>query len=532
MSIKRFFSATARDAMRQVRAELGDEAVILSNRAVEGGVEVIASGEDDVRSMIARTPSSRPEGNQAGAGTGAARATAATAAAAATASVPANHAAPAAHRAHAAATAPASLAGLARAAFAAAPRKAAGPSQLSMTQPSMAHPANGAAQSAVAEPFAQFVQRTGASKSRTAADLAEASAHPSAALAHGMASYPGEQTQMMAEIQQVKSILQEQMGALAWRETASRRPLQARLTAQMLAAGFSPLLARAFADRLPVDFDGSQANLWLHETLIRNIQTAEAGAHMVEKGGVYAFVGPTGVGKTTTAAKLAAACVLSHGAAGLGLITVDNYRIGAEDQLRAYGNILGVTVHTAHDQRTLADLVALMRDKHLVLIDTVGMGQRDPRLPAQLRMLDIPRVERVLFLNAGAQAENLEDVIGVYGGSTSAPATAGNSTGAQLLGQRPGRATKVIVSKIDEAVKYGAVLDCLIRHKLQMQYVTNGQRVPEDLHRANPQYLVHRAMKHRPEASFALEETDVPLMLFAGGGAGDAARNARTARHA
>jgi flagellar biosynthesis protein FlhF len=163
--------------------------------------------------------------------------------------------------------------------------------------------------------------------------------------------------------------------------------------------------------------------------------------------------------------------------------------------LRAYGKILGVPVHTARDAQSLADLIASMRDKHLVLIDTVGMGQRDSRLIEQMQMLSSPSIERVLFLNASAQGETLDDVVRLYGGPG------------------PRRAMKVIVSKIDEAVKFGFVLDCLIRHKLELQYVTNGQKVPEDIHPANPQYLVHRALKHRSASAFFLGDTEIPLVL-------------------
>jgi len=231
---------------------------------------------------------------------------------------------------------------------------------------------------------------------------------------------------------------------------------------------------------------------------------------MIDRGGVFALLGPTGVGKTTTAAKLAARCVVKFGAKSLGLITIDSYRVGAEDQLRAYGKILGVTVHTARDAQSLADLIALMRDRHLVLIDTVGMGQRDSRLGELMQMLKSPAIEPVLFLNASAQAETLDDVVRCYGGP------------------RPRQGRKVIVSKLDEAVKYGFVLDCAIRHKLSIQCLTNGQRVPEDLHPANAQYLVHRALRPQAAQAFALPDADIPLVLSTtGAGAKSAARAGR-----
>jgi flagellar biosynthesis protein FlhF len=468
MSVKRFFSTTSREAIMQVRAELGDEAIILSNRDVDGGVEVIASAHDDIAALIDRTPrAARPAPG-----------------------APADLAAlPTMAR-----VAQAAQAKLAKAAAPGAPRRAPAEARVFKS-----------GEAPAAESFAHFVQRKAGS--RTAPAVPAPSPKPAAPPPVTVARSEPE-AQMMAEIQQVKSILQEQMGVLSWRETATRRPLQARQIAHMLSAGFSPALARAIADQLPADYDDARAAAWLRASLIRNLAAAPAESGLVDRGGVYALVGPTGVGKTTTAAKLAARCVVKNGARSLGLITVDNYRIGAEDQLRVYGKILGVTVHTAHDAQTLADLLALMRDKHLVLIDTVGMGQRDSRLAAQLQMLNSPNIESVLFLNASAQGETLDDVVRLYGG------------------EGPRRTAKVIMSKIDEAVKYGFALDCIIRHQLEMQYVTNGQRVPEDLHPANPQYLVHRALKHGAAPAYSLDDADIPLVLFA-----PAARPAATAAH-
>jgi flagellar biosynthesis protein FlhF len=489
MSVKRFFSATSRDAIKQVRAEMGDEAVILSNQKVDGGVEVIASAHNDIAALIDRSP--RRE------------------APAATVSP-----APEAPAAPEAKGDPATLTTIARIAQATQAKLAKvaafGSTRRTPAETRVFKPGEVPA----AESFAHFVQRSEVQRSEEfrAVPVAPPQRKPVAApqeatrrnetnapnvsnLLNASNETDSSNLQLVAEIQQMKSILQEQMGVMSWNETATRRPLQAKQVSQMLSAGFSPALARALADKLPADYNDAQASNWLHDSLLRNLQVSPVASDLVDRGGVYALVGPTGVGKTTTAAKLAARCVLKNGARSLGLITVDNYRIGAEDQLRAYGKILGVTVHTAHDAQTLADLIALMRDKHLVLIDTVGMGQRDSRLAAQIQMLNSPSIEPVLFLNASAQGETLEDVVRLYGGQ----------------GHR--RTTKVILSKIDEAVKFGFALDCVIRHKLQIQYVTNGQRVPEDLHPANAKYLVHCALKHRAAPAFALDDADIPLVL-------------------
>ena len=471
MSVKRFFSTSSREAIKQVRAELGDEAVILSNREVNGGVEVIASAPDDIAALIDRTPAVARQ----------------------TVVEPKS---------------PPSMPTIARIAHAAQAKLARAASSVTAkrTQPETNVFKPG--EVPVTESFAHFVQRSVDSRAARAepvkvpavsvspiSPVSPAATRTPALVAPETVARSEPDSRIMAEILQATSMLQEQMGALSWRETALRRPLQAKQISLMLSAGFSPALARTLADKLPVDYNEAQAERWLHDSLSRNLHVAPAKSEMVDRGGVYALVGPTGVGKTTTAAKLAARCVVKYGAKSLGLITVDSYRIGAEDQLRAYGKILGVTVHTARDAQTLADLIAMMHDKHLVLIDTVGMGQRDSRLIEQLQMLSAPSIERVLFLNASAQGETLDDVVSLYSGQ----------------GHR--RISKVIVSKIDEAVKYGFVLDCMIRHKLEMQYMTNGQRVPEDMHPANAQYLVHRALKHRAVAAFSLDDTEIPLVL-------------------
>jgi flagellar biosynthesis protein FlhF len=220
------------------------------------------------------------------------------------------------------------------------------------------------------------------------------------------------------------------------------------------------------------------------------------GAGLVDGGGILALVGPTGVGKTTTVAKLAAECAVKHGAARLALVTTDTYRIGAVDQLRIYGSILRVPVFAIRNEAELRATLHELRTRHLVLIDTVGMSQRDRRLADQVALLSgtARRVQRVLLLSAVAQASVLDDVVRAY-------------RGADLAG--------CILTKIDEALTLGAALDALIRHQLPLHYVANGQRVPEDLHRPNPLYLVERAFRDGAQAA-VLDDGDVPATLAAG----------------
>jgi flagellar biosynthesis protein FlhF len=200
------------------------------------------------------------------------------------------------------------------------------------------------------------------------------------------------------------------------------------------------------------------------------------------------------VGKTTSTAKLAAAFAAKHGAANLGLVTLDAYRVAAHEQLRAYGRILGVPVHTAHDRASLEDLLDLLSGKRMVLIDTAGMAQRDSRTRELLEMLSHRAIQKLLVVNASAQGETIEDQLGAYAAAS---------------------CRGVILSKLDEAVKLGPALDAMIRHKLRVLAVANGQRVPEDWHRLGAAALVQRALKSAAMPAWRVDECDVNL-IFAG----------------
>jgi flagellar biosynthesis protein FlhF len=301
------------------------------------------------------------------------------------------------------------------------------------------------------------------------------------------------------EIRSLRGVLEGQLAGFAWNEMQRREPVKLDLLRQMLTAGFSPFLSRQLLEKMPAGYDAGKGLRWLKAALIHNLRVATPNDDIVERGGVYALVGPTGVGKTTTVAKLAARCTLKHGASGLGLITTDSYRIGAHEQLRIYGRILGVPVYAVKDEADLKLTLSELQRKHLVLIDTVGMSQRDRRVAEQVALLcgAGKGVKRLLLLNASVQSSTMEDVIRAY-------------QGVGMDG--------CILTKTDEAVSIGNALDAMLRHKLTLHYVTNGQRVPEDLHLANPIYLVDRALKSGQEsAHFALQETEYPLMMAAAG---------------
>jgi flagellar biosynthesis protein FlhF len=389
MNVRKFVAKTSREALHMVRNELGEDAVILSNRKLGEDVEIVA--------------------------------------------VP-----------HA------ELAGLEKAREAAPPKQPA-------------------------------VRAVAAAAREEVVPAAQPAVEPAASMQ--------QQQGILSEIKSMRDMLQDQLACLAWSDMQQRQPQKTQLLRDLLNAGFSPALSRQLLERMPADGDMN----WMRLVLENNLRVAEAEDDVVVRGGVYALVGPTGVGKTTTTAKLAARAVVRYGAEQVALITTDSYRIGAYEQLRIYGKILGVEVHAVRDTEDLRLTLSALKRKHLVLIDTIGMGQRDGRVPGQSEMLDACGAKRLLLLNATSGGDTLDDVVNTYGG-------------AGVIG--------CIATKLDEAVTLGAVLDVLIRRKLQLHYIANGQRVPEDLHEVNREYLLHRAFKPGARASaFVVNELEFPAVM-------------------
>jgi flagellar biosynthesis protein FlhF len=238
--------------------------------------------------------------------------------------------------------------------------------------------------------------------------------------------------------------------------------------------------------------DVGDEQAWAASVLERNLMTGERELPIEDQGGVFAMIGATGVGKTTSTAKLAAAFATRHGASNLGLITLDAYRLGAHEQLRAYGRILGVPVHTAHDRTTLEDLLELLSAKKMVLIDTAGVAQRDTRTRELLDMLAHPSINKLLVVNTAVQGETIDDVMTSY---------------------RAAACKGIVLSKLDEAVKLAPALDAVIRHKQKIVAVANGQRVPEDWHRLSGQALVHRALRATGSPAYNFDASEMNLVF-------------------
>lgn len=299
---------------------------------------------------------------------------------------------------------------------------------------------------------------------------------------------------MVQEMKSLKGMIAHQFDTLRWFDDVAREPAQAALLRQMMEAGFSLRLARTVSGKMPQGFSAAQAQVWLAAVLARNVRclAPEAG---FDAAGVYALIGPTGVGKTTTTAKIAARHVLKHGSQSVALITVDTYRMGAHEQLRSYGRILNVPVHVAHDAAALHDLLRLRQERQLVLIDTVGMGQHDERIHDLLAMLPTAHVQRVMVASAAAQPESIEQSLRAFESS---------------------QARGLVLTKLDEAVRLGGALDCAIRARLPLMGFCDGQRVPEDWQQADASRLIRRALQSRVPQAFSLDSLELSTVVGIG----------------
>jgi flagellar biosynthesis protein FlhF len=452
MNVRRFFAPSAREALRRVKEELGGDAIVLANRSVEGGVEILAVPPHEL-------------------GLSAPSASAVPAAAA--------QAVPGALRQYAAAAGAQDAGGEADFAL----RLSSSLKQRGHAKPWQPIAARAAK---VGRPQSPAAGRDVAPVPATAVPAAAAQAPAAGAITPAV----------MDELTAIRGLIERQLAGFAWGELKRESWVKSAVLGELLECGFSARLAHRLLDHVQAAADQAEVRAALRTQLNRELLTLASDTDIIDRGGIYALVGPTGVGKTTTTAKLAARCVVRHGAERIALLTTDGYRIGAHEQLRIYGRILGVAVHAVRDAADLRQTLAELRHKHMVLIDTVGMSQRDRQVVEQTAMLlDAGDVRRLLLLNATSRGDTLEDVVRAYSG----PDLAG-----------------AILTKVDEAAALAPAVDVLVRQELELFYIANGQRVPEDLHLPNRTYLLHRALKQVPEHSpFRLGGEEPGLILAA-----------------
>jgi flagellar biosynthesis protein FlhF len=460
MNIQRFTAPTAREALAKARMTFGDGTLILSNRPTSVGIEVMATGEDTLatldRNELGRQGKRQPT---------------------------ASNFSPMQVDPNSQVIDDAAQLAMSTLSFQdyvrermlrrrneatgeQAPTKATAPQPKPFRPATMAAPMQAAQLSLTAQPPSRSTPK------------AREQAEPHTKMSQGIVD----------ELQSMKALIEERFNTLTWLGQAKQNPIHANLMLKLIRAGYSPTLARTILERLSEDATAAEAMHWIMDVLSRNLHTDAKTRAIQEEGGIYALVGATGVGKTTSAAKLAGMCARTHGANSVGLITLDTYRVGAHEQLRAYGRMLGVVAHLAHDRAALQDLLGLLANKKMVLIDTTGIAPSDPRKRDMLGVLDLPDVNRLLVLNAGSHGDTLDDVVASF-----------KADGVQ----------QTILSKVDEAAKVGPALDAIIRHQLMLRGVTMGQKVPEDWERPDATRLVALSMRAPVKSAFDPKVTDL-----------------------
>ena len=287
---------------------------------------------------------------------------------------------------------------------------------------------------------------------------------------------------MGQELKSLRGLLEHQLTGMAWTQLGQHRPVHAGILKQLLELGLSRRISRGIVERLP---DRLAPHVGWRTALAELAHRVEVTSDSILTDGGALF-GPTGVGKTTTIAKLAARFALRHGMRSVALVTTDSYRVGAHEQLRTFGRILDIPVRVVRDQESLSRSLDAFSDRRLVLIDTAGMSQRDTRFPSQVALVKgaSPLVKSYLVVSATTQMPGLEEA--VRGFHNALPRNGGAGQGDSAGGRPDG----CVITKIDEATSLGGVVSVIVRHGIPVAYLSNGQRVPEDISPARAHSLV------------------------------------------
>jgi flagellar biosynthesis protein FlhF len=459
MKIKRYTAPSMRAALALVRAEQGPDAVILSSRRGEEGIEVIAAVDYD-EALFADAKRQRTPAII----------------------VPPDMTQPAAPIVPIAPTVVAAPKVVAAPRVTAAPRVVAAPTVAAA--PRVATPKMATSPKAPAAPIASAAPKAPMVPAAPRPAPMRTAPHPAAAAGEGLGA-------MQRELQDLRRLLETGLAGMTWSDKRLREPLQARVLEELSALDIAPDIAMALASMTPrrTNLDNPShiplALLVKHLPVINDMTCIS--------GGITAVVGPTGAGKTTTIAKLAARWCMLHGSQDLALVSTDGYRIGAREQLMTYARIFGAPMYAADTGQELGRVLQRLTAKKLILIDTAGMGPRDVRLTEQLAALKLgaARARVLLALPAQGEGHALEEIVRAFAGITPAAC---------------------VLTKVDEAASLGGAISAVLRHKLKIAYVCDGQRVPEDLHAAHQKrvwliraalQLKERVVHPRNEASLA-----------------------------
>jgi flagellar biosynthesis protein FlhF len=528
MKIVRHVAPDMRQALRSIRAQLGEDAVILSSRRIPEGVEVTAAVDFDASALqealnnpaMAAAPLPPPSPPASTHALLAARATAAPVMfgqpvpMAPPSGIPSlaarsQHIAPAAPAPMASAPSYSQLAGDPSQSHAAAshyfpaqsPAEAARPFAHILGSDPVATPVPVRAPQQTIQhapappPVAPAVARAPAATPNrrepvlniapvlTQDDDLDTVVHLSSAAASSAAATHDATS---AELKTLRRMLETQLAQLAWNDLTRRAPAHVEVLRELTEIGISPDLSDYILKQLPEKVELSAARRFAISGLSQYLRVT--GDRWLETGGRVAFIGATGVGKTTTLSKLAVRWVLRHGPRDLALVGSDTVRIGAQDQIQSLGQLLGVPVYTPDTFETLPTLLSRLGDRHrLILIDTPGSSLRDAQLPSRLSVLSncASQMETALVLGASTQAGALEETVKRFA---------------------PANPASCVLTKLDEAASLGGALSALIRARMPVSYISEGQRVPEDLKPARSLELVSAAVRLAKASGAAADE--------------------------
>ena len=458
MKIRRFFGKDMREALSQVKAELGSDAVIMSNRKVADGIELVAAYDKEPEAKLF-TPKTSPKATPKASG---------------------QKAVPSLSEIIGD-DGPDSLKALLE-----KQHGGSAPSS-SNASASQSHSANHnqpmSANARHANEIASHLDFSEAfiddvESQHLAQDEGRATTfpdHQASSLDEAPVSQSAELAQIKEELASLRDVLQYQVADLMEAKNKRQKPVHQYLITRLTDMGLSSALASQLISYTPAHYNERDAWVYLLNLLANRINVT--GNDILSAQGAVALVGPTGTGKTTTVAKLAARYAQKYGAESVAMITIDTYRIAAYEQLATYGKIIGCTVRKAQTSEELADLLFQLRHKRLVLIDTAGFSQRDSRLIKQIKQFDngqMPKVKKYLVAQANTQYPALQRIIKAY-------------DDIELSG--------CIFTKLDECYSLGEVLSAAVEYQLPVSYVPDGQKVPEDIKIAEAKSLVSAAAK-------------------------------------
>lgn len=470
MKIKHYRAADMRTALRQVREAQGPDAVILSSRRVPGGVEVVAAIDyDGEEAATERLASQAAFGRNVSYNAAPAQSGLVDTYGADRRDASVDMRAPSS-RDFAYGAAPTRQAQHDPALFGGAPLKSRVPQSDERAASANEH------MSERAELTKQYASgRTGAPSYGTSSDPSRyaGEADPVREAEIPEIDLIGSSSDVNEELRTLRRMLETQLATLAWNDLTRRSPIQTELLKQLTQLGLAQELATEVVTQMPTRMELAEANRLALALLARRIETT--GERWMDTGGVVALVGATGVGKTTLIAKLAARWVLRHGTRGIALVSTDSVRIGAQEQVQTLGRLLGVPAYAIDGAAELAGVLEHLSDKRMVLIDTAGLSPRDRRLEEELTLLAAAstRLETTLVLSGAAQAGAIEEAVQRFA---------------------PAKPSTCVLTKLDEATSLGGAISTLIRARLPVTYVSEGQRVPEDLAPARAHQLIARAV--------------------------------------